>query len=44
MKEEKIKEVENALADFIIRICKKKEATPEELEALPKVASVLLSY
>ncbi|MGR7908370.1 hypothetical protein ACU64V_03170 [Lysinibacillus capsici] len=40
---DKKKEVLEALADWVIRTANKKElATSEEIEALPKVAEVLL--
>ena len=37
-----LKEVENALCDFVVR-ASKEGATPEEVQALPKVAEVVIS-
>ena len=42
MTEEKRKEVETELADFVIRISKKEEATPAEMDALARIAAILI--
>ena len=44
MNKDKEKEVINALADFVIRIAEDENATPEELDALPAVARILLVF
>jgi hypothetical protein len=43
MKKEKLEELDESLAEFVIRVCKGK-ATPEETEAMPEVARLLLRY
>lgn len=40
---EKVSGVANALADFVIHAAKQ-GATPEQVEALPKVAALLMPY
>lgn len=44
MDEQKIKEVEIALADFIIRVAKGKTTSETEVQVLPEVAAVLKDY
>lgn len=40
-----LKAVKTALKSFVVRTCNNsKEATPEELEAMPQAAQVLLHY